>query len=419
MSPLSLDSDKATLVDLLVDRGYIAEVGFSKTQSTSELPELDMRGRHVWPTLVDLHAHLEKGHTLARTPNVDGSMAGALKATDNDRLYWTEEDIALRMEFGLRCAYVHGVSAIRSHLHSDQGQESMIWSVAKEKRTQWKDRITLQLVSLTPFENYRGKAGIELADLVASSGGILGGVSRPANGVPGALNQVDEDLDRIFTLAAERNLDVDLHVDETSDSRARILRKVAETALRRSFKGRVVCGHCCSLSMQSTEDSERTMRLCAEAGINVVVCPHVNMYLQDRTIGRTPQWRGVAPVQEMRRAGISVSIGGDNCRDGLYAYGDHDMVDTWRQAVRILHLDHPTADSPALAGPVPAETMRLAKVGRIVKGAPASLILFSGRTLNELLCRPQSDRCVLNRGKQVTMALPDYEELDVLIRSPH
>ena len=65
------------------------------------------------------------------------------------------------------------------------------------------------------------------------------------------------------------------------------------------------------------------------------------MYLQDRTPGRTPRWRGVTVIQEMRRRGIRVAAAGDNCRDSFYAYGDHDVLDTFRQAVRIAHLDHP------------------------------------------------------------------------------
>ena len=417
VSRARVDADGAILLDLLVDHGWIADIADAVSEFAAELPEISMNGRQVWPTLVDVHTHLEKGHTIVRSPNLDGSMAGALNATDLDRRFWTRDDTALRMDFGLRCAYVHGVSAIRSHLHSDLGQESLIWSVAKQKRSEWKERIALQLVSLIPFENYRGKEGVELADLVASSEGILGGVSRPAKGVPGPLDDLDQDLDRLFTLAAQRGLDVDLHVDETRDARASVLPAVARAVARHRFKGRVVCGHCCSLSMQTEEDCKHTMKLCADAGIAIVVCPHVNMYLQDRTPGRTPQWRGVAPVQELRQAGVTVAVGGDNCRDGLYAYGDHDMVDTWRHAVRILHLDHPMTDSPALVGAVPARIMGSAAAGRFIKRGPASMILFSARTLNELLCRPQSDRIVLDRGKRVTMALPDYEELDVILKS--
>jgi cytosine deaminase len=39
-----------------------------------------------------------------------------------------------------------------------------------------------------------------------------------------------------------------------------------------------------------------------------------NMYLQERTPGRTPRWRGVTLLHELKDAGIEVSIASDNCR---------------------------------------------------------------------------------------------------------
>jgi cytosine deaminase len=114
----------------------------------------------------------------------------------------------------------------------------------------------------------------------------------------------------------------------------------------------------------------------------------------------------------MRQHGIPVAIAGDNCRDPFHAYGDHDMVDTFRQAVRILHLDHPFADAAAMAGPVPQAIIRAGQLGTIAKGGPARLILFNARTLNELICRPQSDRLVIDRGRRVSAELPDYGDLD-------
>jgi cytosine deaminase len=114
----------------------------------------------------------------------------------------------------------------------------------------------------------------------------------------------------------------------------------------------------------------------------------------------------------MRQRGIPVAIAGDNCRDPFHAYGDHDMVDTSRQAVRILHLDHPFADAAAMAGPVPQVIIRAGQLGTIAKGGPARLILFNARTLNELMCRPQSDRLVIDRGRRVFAELPDYGDLD-------
>jgi cytosine deaminase len=88
------------------------------------------------------------------------------------------------------------------------------------------------------------------------------------------------------------------------------------------------------------------------------------------------------------------------------------LVSTFRQAVRILHLDHPFADAASVIGPVPQAIIRAGPLGTIAQGRPARFILFNARTLNELMCRPQSDRLVIDRGRQVSAELPDYSDLD-------
>jgi cytosine deaminase len=136
-----------------------------------------------------------------------------------------------------------------------------------------------------------------------------------------------------------------------------------------------------------------------------------NMYLQDRTAGRTPRWRGVAPLHELDVAGVTVMAASDNTRDPFYAYGDLDMLEVHREATRILHFDH--SDRPWLktVAATPGEVMGLAN-GRMAVGAPAGLIVTRARTMNELLSRPQTDRVVLCAGKPIDRKLPDYRELD-------
>ena len=136
-----------------------------------------------------------------------------------------------------------------------------------------------------------------------------------------------------------------------------------------------------------------------------------NMYLQDRVAGRTPRWRGVAPLHELDAAGVAVMVASDNTRDPFYAYGDLDMLEVYREATRILHFDH--SDRPWLKtiAATPGEVMGLPN-GRMAVGAPAGLVLTRARTVNELLSRPQADRVVLCAGRQVDRTLPDYRELD-------
>ena len=53
--------------------------------------------------------------------------------------------------FGLRCAYAHGVSAIRTHLDSVPQQAGLSWPAFREMRAEWVGRIALQGVSLVPL----------------------------------------------------------------------------------------------------------------------------------------------------------------------------------------------------------------------------------------------------------------------------
>jgi len=151
-------------------------------------------------------------------------------------------------------------------------------------------------------------------------------------------------LDRFFSLAEERELALDLHLDETGDASSCTLDAVARTAIRRGFKAPIQVGHVCSLSVQTEAEAMNTIAVCAEAGVTVVNLPMCNMYLQGRQAGRTPRWRGITMVHEFRSAGVPVSFASDNCRDPFYAYGDYDMLEVYREAVRIAQLDHPFGD---------------------------------------------------------------------------
>lgn len=412
------DGDGTVLLDLLIEEGAIGRIVASGTIAASQPPSVDMAGRLVWPTLVDMHAHLDKCHVIPRS-NPDGTFTGGRVGTVRDRKFWSYDDLYRRMSFGLRCAYAHGVSAIRTHLDSHEGLAERGWAVFRDLRDEWAGRIELQAVALVPIDAFRGDYGVWLADLVQQSGGVLGGVTRAAGkDHVGTLADTDVLLDTVLRLAADRGLDVDLHVDESDDLEAFSLPRVAAAVMRNQFANRVVCDHCVNLALQPEDVARRTIELCAEAALSVVTLPTPMVYLQDRASGRTPRWRGVTLLHELRSAGIPVAVAGDNCRDTWYAYGDHDMVDTFQQAVRIFHLDHPLIDVPAVVGPVPSEMIRAPSHGRVAVGGPARLMLFAARTINELLSRPQADRIVLHRGRRLRDRLPDYEELDDLMSAP-
>ncbi|MGC1350224.1 MAG: amidohydrolase family protein, partial [Xanthobacteraceae bacterium] len=213
------------------------------------LPEIDLDGGMMWPLCVDLHTHLDKGQIWSRAPNSSGNWRDALTIVAKDReANWTADDVAARMDFALRCAFAHGTGAVRTHIDSFGPQATISWPVLAKMRDRWAGRIALQGVSLAMLDNYLGEEGERLADLVADHGGILGAV---------VIDDPDPSraLERVFTLARDRDLDLDFHADETDNPNSNGLAAIAETTIRFGWQGRVTAGHCCSLACRPERDA--------------------------------------------------------------------------------------------------------------------------------------------------------------------
>jgi cytosine deaminase len=291
-----------------------------------------------------------------------------------------------------------------------------IW-IRTPSAPRWRGKIDLQASSILPSFMFGAAFAPKLADLVAASGGHLGLVLRMGRGPrPVGAEEIDHAIELALKLAAERKLDLDLHVDETDDPNSTALYRLSRAAVKRGFKGKILAGHCCSLAMQSDAVVDKTLGAAADAGIAIASLPMCNLYLMDRKAGRTPRWRGITLVHEAKAAGLPVAFASDNTRDPFYGYGDLDMLEVFREATRIAHLDRPFGDWPCAFGAVPADIMRLADRGRVKVGAPADLVLFKARSFDELLARPQADRVVLRAGQAIEAGPPDYKELDDLYR---
>ena len=388
-------------LDLTIAEGRISD---------APAPEIDMRGAMVFPAFVDMHTHLDKGHIWPRAANPDGTFDGALATVAADRTAnWAAEDVRARMDFALRCAFAHGTCAIRTHLDALAPQDAISFPVFAEMRAEWAGRIELQGSCLVPIDIVEeGGPFARTATITAKSGGVLGAVTYPVNDLRRRL--------RVFLdHAMRRGLHADFHVDETGDAQVATLRVIAETVLETGFDAPVTVGHCCSLAVQPEAEALATLDLVAKAGLNVVSLPMCNMYLQDRQAGRTPRWRGVTLVHEMAARGINVSFASDNTRDPFYAYGDLDMLEVMREATRIAQLDHTRTDWPRAFTMNPARACGFSPPS-LAPGAPADLVITRARSWTELFARPQADRIVLRRGRQIDRTLPNYAELDGLMR---
>ncbi|HAJ46834.1 MAG TPA: cytosine deaminase [Alphaproteobacteria bacterium] len=355
-------------------------------------PVVQAMGRQVWPAFFDIHAHLDKTATWTRAPNPDGTFDGAIAASrEARRTPWGEDDIYARMRAAALDAYRFGTLGIRTHIDSSLSRGPSGWRAFERLRRDLAGKMKIQGVTLFVGTEILKNANALVA-LCKRYKAALGPVFHPSVGMDGEIRKV-------FEVAEAHALDLDIHVDETGQPNADALRVIADLVSQRTFRQRIICGHACSLSLWPKDAAQSTINKLSAAGVGIVTLPATNLYLQGRTPGETPQWRGITRIHEMRSAGIDVAIAGDNRRDAFYPFGDYDMLDVFRDAVRIAHLDQPMAGWVDAVTRIPATLMGYDNCGRIAAGTEATMIAFPVSTAAEVLAFRGENRQLIERGR--------------------
>jgi cytosine deaminase len=411
-----LQAPRSGGVALLLEGGRIAAVAAAPR---GDAPVIDLRGATVLSAFVDPHTHLDKGDLLAAGMRPERDLFRAIDAVRADYPRWTADELRLRIGFALRTAHAHGTRARLSYCDwaappaagagADAGP--LAWQVLAELRDAWRGRIELIPTSLAPIDLLADAAQAErLGRALAAACGVLGVFVYPAPHVSALIPLA-------FELAERFDLALDFHVDEHLAPPIANLPTVARLAAERGWGARTVCGHACLLSAMEAGERDATLDLVAAAGIGLVSLPYTNLYLQDSSQApplATPRQRGILPVHEAAARGIAVAFGSDNHRDPFFPAGDLDPLQTLALAALAAQLDDPLPGWAHAITSTPAQRLGLAWDGVLRPGAPADLVLHSGRNSAEVLSRPTHGRTVLRAGQPIATAPPDFRELDRL-----
>jgi cytosine/creatinine deaminase len=438
-----IDQEGLVECSILVESEKIVQVTLydclPPTSSCSfALNTVDCQGSIVVPCFADAHTHLVKTQTVPRNRNFSGTMYEAIEAEASDQPRWVDKDNVVRLnDFAAKCALHHGTRAIRTHLDGCSSEDPNVRQSVYEAFDTIRDKYSKDLIVQGVanlwlplwLEPVLAKSHADKAALHVNV--VLGAYVGNTSTIPH--EETVKGMEALFAHAQRLSLDCDLHIDESNDPRCCALLALCEslsTARKAGYKGRVVLGHCCSLSLQDEPTKQYICKQLAALDGYVVSNPLTNLGLQDRKgskpphsleipsdIARTPQWRGLTLLQELRQAGVTVACASDNVRDHWHPYGDFDMLSVWAQGQAMGHLD--TAPSEGywadICTTAPAKAMGLSS-SLLAPGEPADLVLFpSARRASELFARPQTDRIVLRRGRVQTTLLPEFSELDDII----
>ncbi|TMD91978.1 MAG: hypothetical protein E6I73_02840 [Chloroflexi bacterium] len=368
------------VVDVVVDGERIAHLGPGAARGVAEAE--DGSGKLLLPAFVDGHVHLDKVLIRDELREHDGTLAGAIEAIHERKRRYTVDDVSTRARSVIEASVLLGTTRLRSHVDVDTIGGLTPLEGVLAAAAECADIAEVRTIAFPQEGLLRDPGAYQLMEAAIEAGAdVVGGMPHWELD----LASQREHVRLCFDLAERFDRDLDMHVDETDDGGVRTLEMVADEALRRSYLGRVVAGHVCSLAAAPHDYAERVIDKCLRAGISIAANPVTNLVLQGRQ-DRGLVRRGVTRVGELRAAGVNVLFGQDCVKDGFYPFGRGSMLEVALISAHATHLTSRSDLAFALSAvtEAPARAWRLTDYG-LAPGARADLQLLPAPTWEEAL----------------------------------
>ena len=378
-------------MDLGTLDGRITEIG-SLTGHPAHRA-VDCGGRVLTPGLVDAHIHLDKALLSSLAPSIEGTVEEALRVTARAKRGFTVEDIAARARRVLDQAVRAGTTAMRSHVEIDpivglKGLEALT-----ELKREYAPAIDLQLCAFAQEGILRSPGTEALLERALRKGADLIG------GCPYNDTDAHAQIDIVFRLAREFDVDVDFHIDFFDEPEHMDVLYVAEQTVRFGWQGRIAVGHASELAALAPEELDRAAVILRDAGIGVIVLPATDLYLMGRRDVRHVR-RGIAPAKRLLAAGVRVAAATNNILNAFTPMGTGDLALMGYLMTAAAHMgtEQDVADILAMLTEHPARILRLADYGLYV-GARADLVLWETERAAEVVTTMAPRRLVVKAGR--------------------
>ncbi|MBB3165181.1 cytosine deaminase [Rhizobium laguerreae] len=370
--------------------------------------EIDATGRLASPPFVDPHFHMDAALSLGLPRmNVSGTLLEGIALWGELRPIVTKEELVDRALRYCDLAVTQGLLFIRSHVDTSDPRLVTVEALI-EVREKIAPYIDLQLVAFPQDGYYRSPGAIDALNRALDMGvDIVGGIPHFER----TMGEGTASVEALCRIAADRGLPVDIHCDETDDPLSRHIETLAAETIRFGLQGRVAGSHLTSMHSMDNYYVSKLIPLMAEAEINVIPNPLINIMLQGRH-DTYPKRRGMTRVRELMDAGLNVSFGHDCVMDPWYSMGSGDMLEVGHMAIHVAQMagiddkkrifDALTVNS--------AKTMGLAGYG-LEKGCNADLVILQASDTLEALRLKPNRLAVIRRGKVIARSAPRIGEL--------
>jgi cytosine/creatinine deaminase len=368
----------------------------------AEGKEWGVGGRLVSPGLIETHIHLDKSRIM------DRCTAAPDRGTDHkDRVAavkpgFTQEDVYARAQATVEQCVVNGASYMRTHVELDPNVGLRGFEALKQLASDYRWAIDIEICVFAQ-EGWTNAPDTD-ANIVAA----LKDGAQVVGGAPGYDPDHGGQIRRIFELARQYDVDVDIHLDVGHTIDDMDIHLVCELTREYGWGGRVAVGHGTKYSCLPPSQLRDLGARLADTGVAVTVLPATDLFVMGRHLDHSVI-RGVADANALLACGVNCSLSTNNVLNPFTPFGDCSLV-------RIANLYANVAQrggEDELADIFEMLTHRSARLLRrddygIGVGKPADLVVWNATSGAEAVATIARPLYGFKRGRQTfSQSLPE------------
>ena len=385
------DRPAGELVDIGIEGGRIIAI---ERGLAAEAAVYDAKGRLACPGLIETHIHLDKSRIIDRCAPQERSRWSPVTSVKPVKKSMTVEDVRARAERTLQECIKHGTTRMRTQVEVDPGIGMRGFEGVQSLIADYKWAIDIE-ICVFPQEGLINYPGTEeqLIEGLKRGARVLGGAPRYDTDEAGQIR-------RIFELAREFDVDIDIHLDVGPTAEGMNIYLVRELTEKFRRGGRVVVGHMAKLSLLPPGEVAALARSLADTGVAVTVLPTTDLFLMGRNRDHAVV-RGVADANLMCEHGVTCSLSSNNILNPATPYGDCSLIRMANLYANVLQIDRPNELRQCfeMLTARSARLLNLPDYG-FAPGLPADIVVIDAQSPEQVIAEIAQPLAVFKHGKQ-------------------
>jgi cytosine deaminase len=360
----------------------------------------DAGGRLACAGLIETHIHLDKSRIIDRCPPQAGREISPMRQVAALKPAFRAEDVRLRAERTIVDCILNGTTRMRTQVEVDPaiGMRGFDAVQSLTADYSWAIDIEICVFPQDGLTNYPGTDELLVAGLERGVK-VIGGAPRCDTDPVGQIR-------RIFDLAREYDVDIDMHLDVGNTPDAMLIQSVCELTEQYRRGGRVVVGHMTKLSTMPPSQVAVLARRLADIGIAVTVLPATDLYLMGRDQDHSVR-RGVADANLLVGHGVECSLSTNNVLNPATPYGDCSLIRMANLYANVLQIAGPAQlrECFAMLTERSARLLNLTDYGLVVDN-PADLVVIDAEMPKQAIAEVRQPLTVYKRGRRTVVRHP-------------